>query len=147
MLNKYICKRVAICTYTLFMIKKLPHWGLRTHTILFSFSILFFLNSQLTFSQVTKNSTTDYFFLSEVLIGKTVPANLHFPDIYMQRGISIGIGKNHKNNKEEWAYHLNYPKTGVAIGLSNMGNRDVLGYQFSILPYAEFPLLTLKEKN
>ncbi|TXK77340.1 acyloxyacyl hydrolase [Mesonia sp. K4-1] len=129
------------------MIKKLPQWGLRSSTNLYSLSILLLLNSQLIFSQVIKNSATDYFFLSEVLIGKTIPANLHFPNIHMQRGISIGIGKDHKNNKEEWAYRLNYPKTGVAIGLGNMGNRDVLGYQFSILPYAEFPLLTLNEKK
>jgi len=129
------------------MIKKLPYWFPQVYTIVYVFGTLLFLNSQLIFSQVPKNPAEDYFILSEVLIGKTVPANLHFPNIHMQRGISIGIGKDHKNNEEEWAYRLNHPKTGVAIGLSNMGNRDVLGYQFSILPYAEFLLLTLNEKK
>jgi len=128
------------------MIKKLPLWGLRVHFVLCSFSVLFPLNSNLIYAQEIKNASADYFFLSEVLVGKTVPANLHFPNIQAQKEISLGIGKNQKNNQDEWAYRLNYPKTGIAFGINDMGNREVLGYQFSILPYAEFPLFALNKK-
>jgi len=49
-------------------------------------------------------------------------------------------------SKSEWAYRLNYPKTGIRLGINDMGNRDVVGYQFSIIPYVEF-LLFPNKKN
>jgi len=109
-------------------------------------TLIIFLFTQLGFSQEKESSWKNHFISSEVLFGKTAPSNEFFPSVSLQTGLSLGLGKKHVKSKSEWAYRLNYPKTGVRLGINNMGNRDVLGYQFSVIPYLELPLF-LNKKN
>lgn len=109
------------------------------------FSFLLLLFSQLGFSQEKESSWKNHYISSEVLFGKTAPSNEFFPSLSMQTGLSLGLGKKHVESKSEWAYRLNYPKTGIRLGINDMGNRDVLGYQFSVIPYLELPLFPNKK--
>ncbi|MDT0295819.1 acyloxyacyl hydrolase [Mesonia ostreae] len=111
-----------------------------------NFTLILFFFTQLGFSQEEENSWKNHYISSEVLFGKTAPSNEFFPSASLHTGLSLGLGKKHLKSKSEWAYRLNYPKTGIRLGIKDMGNRDVLGYQFSILPYVEMPLFP-KKKN
>lgn len=81
------------------------------------------------------------FIIPEFLYGKTAEPNDSFPPINAQKGLFISFGKDHRFNLQEWAYRLNYPKTGISIGVTDLGNSEFVGYNFSVEPFMEVDFL------
>ena len=82
-----------------------------------------------------------YFFTPEILLGKTLEANTHFPKTDLQKNLFLSIGKYNFNPQKEWAARLNYPTTGISFGYTDFGNTDKVGRAYSVMPFMEFPIL------
>lgn len=104
------------------------------------FSFYFLLNSLLSISQIfLKPKKIDFNFTStEYSLGKTAPPNTFFPDVKLQNGIVFSLGKTNYNNNLEWAYRLNFPKTGLSISYVDYGNLDKVGTALTIMPFIDF---------
>jgi hypothetical protein len=81
------------------------------------------------------------------MMGQLAEPNTDFPDVGLQKTVYLTFGKNQNNNQQEWAYRLNYPKTGFSLGVSDYGNREQVGKSYSLLPNAEFGLFGSKKLN
>lgn len=86
----------------------------------------------------TINNGAPFFYTTEVLFGKTLEANTHFPETKMQNNLFFSVGRYNYDTNKEWAARLNYPKTGISIGYTNFGNSEKIGHAYSILPFIEF---------
>jgi hypothetical protein len=78
------------------------------------------------------------------MIGQLSEPNTDFPEVGIQKSFFLNFGAYQKSNHQEWAYRLNYPKTGIGFGLSDYGNPENVGKSYSILPYADFGLFDSK---
>ena len=85
-------------------------------------------------------SNKNYFIIPEVFVGKTHSANNGFPELALNKGISVHLGTYQDNNAQEWAYRLRYPKTGIAFTFTDYGNNKYVGYSFSLMPFLEYGL-------
>jgi len=85
------------------------------------------------------------FFAVELLGGNTIPPTAYSSKTKNEKGFMLHFGTNNSNNNEEWAYRLNYPRTGFSIGVNDFGNSDEIGYSVSFIPFLEFNVL--KNKN
>lgn len=92
-----------------------------------------------------QKSAKDTFISAEVFFGKTVPANEGFPDVSPQKGVFVNFGNYHFNNTQEWARRLKSPKTGISLGVTDFGQRDSIGYAFTLMPYIEFNAFGLED--
>ena len=90
------------------------------------------------------NSNKNYFIIPEVFVGKTHPSNNGFPELKLNKGISIHLGTYQDNNTQEWAYRLRYPKTGIAFTFTDYGNNKYVGYSISLMPFLEYGLFKKK---
>lgn len=97
----------------------------------------------------SKNHLYSRFFTTELNAGITSPSNYRFPETDLQKSLYLSLGSTNADNEDEWAYRLNRPKTGVSLGVIDLGNPEALGYGISVLPFAEFQLLpeTFKDLN
>jgi hypothetical protein len=96
-------------------------------------------------AQTENSSPYNYYFSPEFLLGKTAPSNENFPDLRLHKGYYLQFGKHQNQNPDEWAYRLNYPTTGISLGVSDLGNQKKIGYQISLMPFAEFDIFTIKQ--
>lgn len=97
------------------------------------FSIASFCQSQN--NDVQENES--FFITPEIVIGKTAEANDGFPKTSLLKGLIVNFGNYNYSKDNEWAIQLNYPKTGVSLGIIDLGNKDKLGLAFSLIPFAE----------
>lgn len=117
---------------------------------LLKFVTLFLLFSfyQNCFGQNTEASETNsFFFIPEVTIGKTMEANTFFPETKLQKGFFFSIGRYNYDADIEWAARLNYPKTGMMLGLTDFGNTEKVGKAYTFMPFMEFSILKKYTKN
>jgi hypothetical protein len=107
--------------------------------LLFSFSSYCFAQES-----IRPNSN---FIEPEFMIGKVIPAstNFVFPSTGTQKTIALNLGFTN-NDTTSWARYYNYAETGVMFLYSNLGNNQVLGHQYGVLPYISFSVLN-KLKN
>jgi hypothetical protein len=49
------------------------------------------------------------------------------------------------HGKKSWEYQQDYPSIGIAACLTNLGNNDVLGNAYSIMPFMEIPIFRSKK--
>ena len=89
-----------------------------------------------------KNNSNFSFAALEYSIGKTASANVFFPELKAQNGVLISIGKTNFKNNLEWAYRLNFPKTGVTFSYVDYGNSEKIGTAFSIIPFLDFKVFS-----
>ncbi len=82
-----------------------------------------------------------FFFIPEITLGKTMEANTDFPETSLQKGVFFSFGRYNFETDKEWAARLNYPKTGLTIGVTDFGNIDKVGLAYSIMPFMEFQIL------
>lgn len=96
-----------------------------------------------------KNSreASSLFFVPEFAIGKTQEANTYFPKTSLQKNIFLSLGFYSFNWDKKWAKQLNFPKTGLCLGYTDLGNLDKIGRAFSITPFIEFELLNNLDLN
>lgn len=87
-----------------------------------------------------QSANETYYLHPEFLIGKTMEANDFFPQTNLQTGLHINIGHYNFNPKKDWAVNLNYPKTGITLGISDFGNVEKIGRAYSIIPFMEYPI-------
>lgn len=87
-----------------------------------------------------------YYLLPELSIGKTAPANKFFPKTGAQTSLFFSIGNSNKNKTEEWIARLNYPSTGISLGLSDFGNNEALGNAITLMPFVEFDIMPSKTR-
>ena len=100
-------------------------------------SILWLLTTCIVLGQNTNES---YYIHPEFIIGKTMEANDFFPKTNLQTGLFLNIGHYNFNKDKEWAVQLNYPKTGIAVGLTDFGNTEKIGRAYSLIPFMEYAL-------
>lgn len=74
----------------------------------------------------------------EFSIGKSIPSNSNFPETNFQTNYALSIGKMVYNPAKAWAVYLNYPTTGITFSYTNLGNKDVFGSAFTVIPYISF---------
>ncbi len=95
-----------------------------------------------------KDSLSHYthFTTTELLVGKTFDSNTNFPKTNLHKTLFLNFGKNSEYSKEEWAYRLGYPKTGMSFALTNYGNAKELGYSVTAMPFIRFNLQKKKRR-
>lgn len=93
-----------------------------------------------TFAQ--RESAKGYGYLGfDVSVGMLGDSNSDFPDHELHKSMFFNLGISDSKDEKNWRYYLNKPKTGLSFGFSDLGNKDALGYVFSVMPYADFSLL------
>lgn len=101
------------------------------------------ISGQITIDTLNHSS----FITPEVMIGKLSEPNTDFPEVGTQKTFFLSFGKYQLDNSQEWAYRLQYPKTGFSLSVSDYGNEKNVGRSFSFLPYAEFKLFNYNRLN
>lgn len=81
---------------------------------------------------------------SEVFIGQTTPPNTGFPETNLQTAFFLGLGRLNQDTESDWMSRLGFPKTGIALGITDLGNSKLVGQTYTVLPYAEFNLFSKK---
>ncbi|SNZ00792.1 acyloxyacyl hydrolase [Flagellimonas pacifica] len=84
------------------------------------------------------------YFGFDFAIGKLGDSNSGFPDHGLQKSFFVNLGSFDSKDQKYWRYYLNKPKTGISLGFSDLGDKDALGYVYSVMPYAEFSLFPQK---
>jgi len=98
------------------------------NSLFFYLKISFFIFPMAFCNAQTENSSPyNYYFSPEFLLGKTAPSNENFPDLRLHKGYYLQFGKHQNQNPDEWAYRLNYPTTGISLGVSDLGNQKKIG--------------------
>ncbi len=111
-------------------------------------TICFLLFSACLYAQQTEETNPSTHYISwELLFGKTMPSNSNFPETDPQKGLFLSLGKYQNNNPQEWAYRLNYPRTGVSLGFTDYGNGKNVGYSITAIPYVEFDIFRKEKKD
>tara|TARA_R110000850_G_scaffold109659_1_gene222732 strand:+ start:2187 stop:3464 length:1278 start_codon:yes stop_codon:yes gene_type:complete len=80
------------------------------------------------------------FITPEILVGKLMPSNTGFPELGIQKTFFLSFGSFNTKTHKEWSYRLNYPKTGLSIGFSDLGNSNDVGNAYIFMPFVEFDL-------
>jgi len=80
-----------------------------------------------------------HFINPEYMIGKIIPMsnNSVFPKTGYQQVIAASIGFTN-NDTTKWGKFYHQPEAGLMFLYSNLGNNDILGHQFGILPFINF---------
>ncbi len=85
--------------------------------------------------------------MPEILYGNTAEPNDSFPTVKRQKAFLLSFGKHHTQKSDEWAYRLNYPRTGITFSINDYGNYRDVGYSASALSFIEFDLFRRKKKD
>jgi len=67
--------------------------------------------------------------------GKVVTNGSFYPDMSLQKGISIDLGFFKTLNSYSWNSYFNYPFYGLQLGYLDYGNRQILGNSLFLSPY------------
>ncbi|PCI96241.1 MAG: hypothetical protein COB15_11145 [Flavobacteriales bacterium] len=88
-----------------------------------------------------------HFIEPEFMIGKVLPMsnNFAFPSTGSQKTIALNYGFTN-NDTTKWGKYYNHAESGFMFLYSNLGNNQVLGHQYSILPFVTFRVFN-KLKN
>lgn len=81
-----------------------------------------------------------HYIAPEVMVGQLSEPNTNFPEVGIQKSFFLNFGVHQLFNKQEWAYRLNFPKTGISFGFSDYGNSKYVGKSYSAMPYIDFGL-------
>ena len=96
------------------------------------------------YSGHSQNSLEDpnrsFFWTPELAVGFLSEPNEGFPDTGLQTSISFSIGRYNVREDKEWARRLNFPKTGLFVGLYNLGNNEKVGNAYLFMPFIEYDL-------
>jgi hypothetical protein len=69
--------------------------------------------------------------------GKVTPVYPHFPASTFVNAVELHLGYQTYGN-QQWNRLFNYPRLGVSLIYQNLGNNNVFGQQFSIVPMVYF---------
>ncbi len=85
--------------------------------------------------QEPKNQKGQFFIAPEVFVGKLVANYPEFPNSDIRTSMALNIGKLHVKPNAHWASYYGHPTTGISFTFSDYANKDVLGKEYSIIPY------------
>ncbi len=69
--------------------------------------------------------------------GKLAPVYPHYPKSVLVNAVELHLGYQ-TYGRERWNKLFNYPRLGLSFIYQDLGNRDILGQQFSIVPTVYF---------
>jgi hypothetical protein len=80
-----------------------------------------------------------HYFNPEYMIGKIIPMsnNSVFPKTGFQQVFALSYGFTN-NDTTKWGKFYHQPEAGFMFLYSNLGNNDILGHQFGLLPFINF---------
>ena len=86
-----------------------------------------------------KAKTKISFIETEYMIGKVLPMStgFTFPTTSFQHVAALNIGVVN-NDTTKWGKYYNLPESGVMLLYSTLGNNQILGRQFGVLPFISF---------
>ncbi len=87
--------------------------------------------------QENERQSSQFFVAPEIFVGKLVANYPEFPASDIRKSMAISVGKLHLKPKEHWASYYAFPTTGVSFTFSDYANKDVLGKEYSIIPYLQ----------
>jgi len=76
----------------------------------------------------------------EIMGGSIMPNIPNYPKTGINYGLHLNIGYWHPSYKNNWSTFYNSPYIGVQIGHNSLGNKEIFGHQFSILPFIRIPI-------
>ena len=82
-----------------------------------------------------KDHRSSFFIQPEILIGKVFPGHSNFPETDMQRILSVSFGKYVQDPDRVWSVFYNYPSIGVSVSYSHIGNNEILGSAYTVMPF------------
>ena len=86
-------------------------------------------------SDTIKDHRSSFFIQPEILIGKVFPGHSNFPETDMQRIFSVSFGKYVQDPDRVWSVFYNYPSVGVSVSYSHIGNNEILGSAYTVMPF------------
>ncbi|GAA3514572.1 hypothetical protein GCM10022393_30660 [Aquimarina addita] len=102
--------------------------------------LLIFIGLNLNGQTANGHTKKTFFFIPEILTGKTMEANTLFPTSSLQKGVFLSIGTNNDSEDIAWMRYLGYPKTGATFGITDFGNTEKIGISYALMPFIEFGL-------
>jgi hypothetical protein len=86
-----------------------------------------------------KEKSSSHFIEPAYMFGKVLPMStgFTFPETTFQHAAALNIGVVNKDTAK-WGKYYNSPESGVMLLYSTLGNNEVLGHQFGILPFVSF---------
>ena len=85
-----------------------------------------------------KENKTIGFIQPGFAIGEALPSNSNWPQTKLETNFTLSLGRIQVNPAKDWAVFLNYPTTGIMFSFTNIGNNEVFGSAYSIVPYIAF---------
>jgi len=109
-------------------------------------TLLFFSFPSFSYAQETEN-TNSHFIEPAYMFGKVLPMStgFTFPETTYQQVATINFGVVN-NDTTKWGKYYNLPESGIMLLYSTLGNNDVLGHQFGVLPFISLRIFN-KLKN
>ena len=86
-------------------------------------------------SDTIKDRRSSFFIQPELLVGKVFPGHSKFPQTDMQRILSVSFGKYVQDPDRLWSVFYNYPSVGVSVSYSHIGNNEILGSAYTVMPF------------
>lgn len=74
----------------------------------------------------------------ELAIGKVIGNYPNFPKVEFRTGIALGYSVMHIDTLRTWPRWMNFPATGITVGVHRMGNDEVYGYEAFAIPFVDF---------
>lgn len=71
----------------------------------------------------------------ELMLGKIVSNYKKFPGAQTRKTLVVNIGSYLNNPKVHSHQYYNFPQVGVSLGFSDLGNKENLGEEISVVPY------------
>ena len=98
------------------------------------------------YAQETEKSSS-HFIEPAYMFGKVLPMStgFTFPETTFQHVAALNIGVVNKDTTK-WGKYYNTPESGVMLLYSTLGNNQILGHQFGVLPFVSFRVFN-KLKN
>ena len=71
----------------------------------------------------------------EIMIGRNIPIYDKFPESGIRSNYVLNLGIQTLDTGKHWVKYYNFPTTGISFSYSNLGNREVLRNEFSLIPF------------
>ena len=76
-----------------------------------------------------------FFIEPEVMVGRIVANYPGYPSVKARKNFVISIGRQQNTLNNSWAKYFNFPATGISLSVSDLGNPNIFGYEYSVMPF------------
>lgn len=107
--------------------------------ISFTLLLMIFSVSFVKSQETDCEQTHSLFFIEQgVKTGLIVPNYSNYPESSLLSSFHLKIGKFPYNTENVWATYNNYPLVGAKLSFTQLGNSQVLGNEFRLMPFIEY---------